>query len=79
MLLPEHVDRLCRLGNGKRSVVAGRRRIMVQFEEGSELLVGHGEVMLVFVEAPCNLCVEVGYEEVWPWGSGRDVSQLSGE
>ncbi len=60
MLVSKHVDRLCRLGNGERLMVVGRRRITVQFEEGSELLVGHGEVILVFVKAPCNFDVEIG-------------------
>ncbi len=59
MLVSKHVDRLCCLGDGKRSMDLGRRGITVQFEEGPELLVGHSEVIPVFVKAPYDFCVEV--------------------
>ncbi len=59
MLVPKQVDRLCRFCDGECSVVVRRCGIAVQFEEVPELLVGHGEVILVFVEAPSNFGIEV--------------------
>ncbi len=53
----KHVERLCRLGDGKRSMIMGRRRITVQFEKVPDLLVGHSEVIPVFVKAPCDVCI----------------------
>ncbi len=60
MLVPKHVVRLRCLGDGERSMVAGRCGITVQFEEGPELLVCHSEVIPVFVKAPSDFGIEVG-------------------
>ncbi len=60
MLVLKHVDSFCCFSDGKRSMIVLGCGIAVQFEECPELLVGHGEVILVFVEAPCDFGVEVG-------------------
>ncbi len=64
MLMPKHVGSLCRLGDGKRSMVVRCRGIAVQLDEFPELFVGQSEVVLVFVEAPSDFGVDVGHEDV---------------
>ncbi len=63
MLVSKHVDHLRCLGNGECSMVVRRCGIAVRFEEVPELLVGHGEVVCVFVKAPSEFGVEIGQEE----------------